>query len=268
MVLIPQDRVSKNQIGTGRRVGDLYVLETLHVPIESTPTVMSSFCLDQNSSPFYLWHSRLGHISSERLHLLLKSGLLGNISASDISECSGCKLAKMSALPFNRSSSVSTSPFQLVHTDLWGPSPIATKGGSLYYVSFVDDYSRFTWVYLLTHKSDFYQAYRNFHSMVQTEFSTEIKVLRSDLGGEYSLGEFIEFLASHGTIHQSSCTDTPTQNGRAERKHRHLLNTDRSLLLSSSVPAVFWGEAVLIVAYLLNRMPTPLLSGSTPYAHL
>jgi hypothetical protein len=265
---IVQDRMSKKQIGTGCRVGDLYVLEELHVPIESTTTVMSSFRLDQQSSPFYLWHSRLGHLSSDRLKVLVKSGYLGNTSISDISECSGCKFAKMSALPFNKSTSVSTSPFELVHTDLWGPSPIATKGGSRYYVSFVDDFTRFTWVYLLTHKSDFYQTYRTFHSMVHTQFSTEIKILRSDLGGEYSLGEFTDFLATNGTIHQSACTDTPSQNGRAERKHRHLLNTARSLLLSSSVPAVFWGEAVLTAAYLLNRMPTPLLSGSTPYERL
>ena len=85
------------------------------------------------------------------------------------------------------------------------------------------------------------------------------------MGGEYSLSEFIAFLDTHGIIHQSSCSDTPAQNGRAERKHRHLLDTARSLLLSSSVPSVFWGEAVLTAAYLLNRMPTPLLSGRSPY---
>ena len=265
---IVQDRNSRKQIGTGRRVGDLYVLESLHVPTESTSTAASSFRLDEKSSPFYLWHSRLGHLSSERLKVLVNSGHLGNISVSNLSECSGCKLAKMSALPFNKSTSISTSPFQLVHTDLWGPSSVATKGGSVYYVSFVDDYSRYTWVYLMARKSDFFRIYRTFHAMVQTQFSTSIKVLRSDLGGEYTLSEFVNTLDAFGTIHQSSCSDTPAQNGRAERKHRHLLDTARSLLLSSSVPPVFWGEAVHTAAYLLNRMPTPLLSGSSPYERL
>ena len=119
----------------------------------------------------------------------------------------------------------------MVHTDVWGPSPIVTKGGSQYYVAFVDDYSRFTWVYLMTRKSDFYKIYFNFHSMICNQFSTTIKVLRSDLGGEYFLSEFEDYLATHGTIHQSSCSDTPAQNGRAERKHHHLLDTARSLLL-------------------------------------
>ncbi|CAL5429371.1 unnamed protein product [Camellia sinensis] len=265
---VVQDRVSKRQIGIGRRVGELYILESLHVPLEVSSTALSSFCLNNKSSLFYIWHSRLGHLSSDRLRMLVRSGHLGNFPISDISECRGCKLAKMSALPFNKSSSISSSPFQLVHTDVWGPSPIVTKGGSQYYVAFVDDYSRFTWVYLMTRKSDFYKIYSNFHSMIRTQFSTTIKILRSDLGGEYYLSEFEEYLATHGTIHQSSCSDTPAQNGRAERKHRHLLDTARSLLLSSFVPSVFWGETVLTAAYLLNRMPTPLLSGSSPYERL
>ncbi|GFS43672.1 hypothetical protein Acr_00g0086360 [Actinidia rufa] len=68
-----------------------------------------------------------------------------------------------------------------------------------------------------------------------------------------------------GVQDQSSCFDTPAQNGRAERKHRHLLDTARSLLLSSSVPSVFWGQAILTAAYLLNRMLTHLLFGRSPY---
>ncbi|CAL5443960.1 unnamed protein product [Camellia sinensis] len=263
-----QDRVSKKQIGTGRRIGDLYVVESLHLPLSTSPAALSSYQLDSQSSQFYLWHSRLGHLSVDRLRSLAQSGLLGKVSPSQIDECRGCKLAKMSALPFNKSTSISVSPFSLVHTDVWGPSPVLTKGGSVYYVSFVDDCTRYTWIYLMTHKSDFYQIYRTFQSMVTTQFGATIKLLRSDLGGEYFKTEFCEYLANLGTIHQTSCTDTPAQNGRAERKHRHLLETARSLLLSASVPAPFWGEAVLTAAFLLNRMPTPLLSGRSPYEAL
>ena len=113
----------------------------------------------------------------------------------------------------------------------------------------------------MKYKFDFYQIYRDFQSMVSTQFGSIIKVFRSDLSGEYFKTELCEYMASLGTIHQTSCADTPTQNGRAERKHRHLLDTARSLLLSASVPAPFWGEAVFTAAFLLNRMPTPLLSG-------
>lgn len=88
-------------------------------------------------------------------------------------------------------------------------------------------------------------------------------VLCSDLGGEYFLSKFIDFLNTHETIHQSSCSNTPAQNSR-QRKRCNLLDITRSLLLSSSVPSVFWGEAVLIAAYLLNQMPSPLLTGTCP----
>ncbi|CAL5322797.1 unnamed protein product [Camellia sinensis] len=262
-----QDRISKQQIGTGRRVGDLYVVESLHLPLTTSPTVFSSFQLDSLSNPFYLWHSRLRHLSTDRLRSLAQSGVLGKVSLSELTECQGCKLAKMTALPFHKSTSISDTPFSLVHTDVWGPSPILTKGGSAYYVSFVDDCTRYTWVYLMTHNSDFYQIYRTFQSMITTQFGSTIKVLRSDLSGEYFKTEFCEYLANLGTIHQISCIDTLAQNGRVECKHRHLLETARSLL-SASVPAPFWGEAVLTIAFLLNHMPTPILSGRSPYEAL
>ena len=102
------------------------------VAAAATTVDLSSFRLSISSSSFYLWHSRLGHVSSSRLRFLASTGALGNLKTCDISDCSGCKLAKFSALPFNRSIYVSSSPFDLIHSDVWGPSPIATKRGSRY----------------------------------------------------------------------------------------------------------------------------------------
>ncbi|GMP43271.1 hypothetical protein CsSME_00012698 [Camellia sinensis var. sinensis] len=125
----------------------------------------------------------------------------------------------MTALPFNKSSSLSIFLFSLVHTDVWGPFPVRTKRVSAYYGSFVDDCTLHTCVYLMAHKSDFYPIYRTFQSMIIMQFGNTIKILRSDLGGEYFKTEFCEYLANLGTLHQTSCTDTPVQNGRAERKY-------------------------------------------------
>ncbi|XP_028096779.1 K(+) efflux antiporter 4-like isoform X3 [Camellia sinensis] len=153
---LEQDRISKQQSGTGRRVGDLYVAKSLHLPMATSLTAFSSFQLNFLSSPFCLRHSRLGHLSVDRLRSLAQSGILGKVSSSELTECRGCKFAKMTALPFHKSASISDTSFSLVFTDVWGPSLVFTKEGSAYYVSFVNNCTRYTWVYLMTHKSDIY----------------------------------------------------------------------------------------------------------------
>ena len=174
--------------------------------------------MNLSSSSFYLWHSRLGHVSSSRLRFLASTGALGNLKTCDISGCSGCKLAKFSALFFNRSISVSSSPFDLIHSDVWGPSPVATKGGSRYYISFIDDHTHYYWVYLIKHRSEFFEIYAAFRALIKTQHSIMIKCFRCDLGGEYTSNKFCQLLALDRTIHQTSCTDTPEQNGVAEKK--------------------------------------------------
>ncbi|XP_062089426.1 uncharacterized protein LOC133795958 [Humulus lupulus] len=179
------DPYSKKLIGTGPSSVDL-----------------SSFRLSSSSSSFYLWHSRLGHVSGSRLKYLASTEALGKLQTHDISDCCGCKLAKFSALPFYKSVSVSLVPFDLIHSDVWGPSPVLTKGGS------------------------------------------------------------------HGTLHQTSCIDTPEQNGVAERKHRHIVETARSLLLSAYVPSEFWGEAILTAVHSINRILSSVTSGLSPFEKL
>lgn len=74
-----------------------------------------------------------------------------------------------------------------------------------------------------------------------------------------------EILCGAGDLHQTSCVNTPHQNGRVERKHRHILNVARSLLFQANLPVSFWGESVLAAAHLINRTPSKLLEGKTPY---
>jgi len=190
-------------IGTGRRHEGLYVLDELKIPAStSNSTVdLSSFRLNLSSSNFYLWHSRLGYVSASRLRYLASIGALGKLNISDIFDCCGCKLTKFSALPFTKSFSVSNAPFDLVHSDVWGPSSVLTKGGSRYYVSFIDDYSRYCWVYLMKKRSEFFGIYLMFRAMVKTQHNVVIKCFRSNLGGEYTSNQFSELLDYDGTIH-------------------------------------------------------------------
>jgi hypothetical protein len=106
----------------------------------------------------------------------------------------------------------------------------------------------------MKHRSKFFEIYTAFRALIKTQHSIVIKCFRCDLGGEYTSNKFCQLLALDGTIHQTSCTDTPEQNDVAERKHRHIVETDRSLLLSAFVPSEFWGEAVLTAVSLINMI--------------
>jgi len=156
----------------------------------------------------------------------------------------------------------------LIHSDVWIPSPIATKGGSRYYVSFIDDHTCYCWVYLMKQRSEFSEIYTAFRALVKTQHSVVIKCFRCDLGAEYTSNKFCQLLALDGTIHQTSCTDTPEQNGVAERKHRHIVETACSLLLSASVPSEFWEEVVLTVVSLINTISSSHSSVLFPFEKL
>ncbi|CAM8915811.1 unnamed protein product [Rhodiola kirilowii] len=104
--------------------------------------------------------------------------------------------------------------------------------------------------------------------MVHTQFSAVIKTLRTDNGGEFFSDKLVQFLKNHGCIHQSSCSYTPQQNGVVERKHKHLLEMARALMIQSGLPKSFWGDSVLTATYIINRLPSQILSGKTPWEML
>ena len=107
----------------------------------------------------------------------------------------------MHKLPFEPSKFQSTQPLELIHSDVWGPAPITSFNGYRYYILFVDDYTRFSWLYLLKHKSDVFTTFKNFKATVEKQFSKQIKFLRTDCGGEYTSNEFNAFCASNGITH-------------------------------------------------------------------
>jgi hypothetical protein len=100
--------------------------------------------------------------------------------------------------------------------------------------------------------------------MIHTQFSVPIKNFRSDSGGEYLSNSFRQFLTSEGTLALLMCPGAHTQNGAAERKHRHVIENVRTLLISSFVPSHFLCEAVSTIVCLINRQPSSELSGKTP----
>ena len=261
-----QDPQTGQTLGIGRKVGRLFELLNLYIPSHLSSFTQTAAPVTSKPS-LSLWHSRLGHASVGRLQTLVSSGQLGSINKEHF-DCLPCQVSKQSALPFNKSDSFSSAPFDLIHSDVWGPSPTATMGGSRYFVIFIDDYSRYTWIFLMRSRSELPQLYFDFATMIKTQFSCDIKVFRADNAAEYNDSGVLNFLRQHGSLPHRSCPGTSQQNGRAERKHRDILNTVRTLLTSASCPERFWGEAALTAVYTKNRVPSPVIENQSPYERL
>ena len=185
------------------------------------------------SNEAMLWHQRLGHPCSKLLHSALSS-FNNNVKISvqdDICyQCKSCISAKMHKLPFPQHIMSSTSPLKLVHSDVWGPTPVTFVLSYKYYVIFVDDFTRFTWLFLIKHKSEVFTVFLHFKALVENQFGSKIKTLRTDGGGEYISNLFKSFCLDHGIQHQLSCPYTPQQNGVVERKHKHIVKSGLSML--------------------------------------
>jgi hypothetical protein len=252
-----QDRQSGKLIGEGSRQGDLYYMDFLCIPKES-------FCNTAQTKDIRTWHHRLGHPNIRKLNFVPVTKNL----CKDNFECKECLLGKMTALPYGQRTFYSSMPFELVHSDVWGPAPVASKGGFSYYVVFIDDFTRYCWIYFLKFKSDVFATFKTFHNMIKNQFESKIKILRTDSGGEYLSNEFKQFLENEGILHQKSCPRTPQQNGISERKHRHIMKTTRTLLIARNVPKNLWAEAALTAVYLINRMSSKTLSNEIPFEKL
>lgn len=180
-----------------------------------------------------LWHLRLGHAPNS---------ILGHIPCIDTlhscnADCPICPFSKQSILPFPKhSDSHAKSIFDLIHMDVWGPYHISTTQGCNYFLTIVDDYSRATWTFLLVSKQHVFSKFQAFHSFVQKQFNTNIKVVRTDHGSEFLNASFNTYFANLGIQHQKSCTYTPQQNARVERKHKHLLELTRALRFQAGLP--------------------------------
>uniref|UniRef100_A0A2N9HGE9 Integrase catalytic domain-containing protein n=1 Tax=Fagus sylvatica TaxID=28930 RepID=A0A2N9HGE9_FAGSY len=207
----------------------------------------------------------LGHMSEKGMKVLLSKGKLLELKSVEFDMCESCILGKQKKVSFLKGGRTPKSKkLELVHTDLWGPSPIASLGGSWYYVTFIDDSSRKVWVYFLKNKSEVFEIFKKWRAMVETETDLKLKCLRSDNGGEYIDGGFKEFCAANGIRMEKTIPRTPQQNGVAERMNRTLNKRARSMRLHAGLPETFWADAVNTAAYLINRGPSVPLEFRIP----
>lgn len=249
-----QDIESGKVLGEGNTNGDLYVFEDSPATKSTSLSCQSCYAV----SPNKLWHDRLGHPHARALEIMLPHVVFNHMN------CEACILGKHCKTVFPKSSTIYEKCFDLVHSDVW-TAPCLSRDNNKYYVTFIDEKSKYTWVTLLASKDRVYDAFVNFQSYVTNQFNAKIKVFRSDNGGEYTSHKFKDHLAKHGIIHQTSCPYTPQQNGVAERKNRHLMEVARSMMFNTNVPRRFWSDAVMAACYLINRIPTRILTDLAPF---
>ena len=252
---------NKRIIIHGSRKGKLYALDgVFHEALSA---------IKKDSTTFSIWHQRLGHPHAKGLSFLKDKNLIDvSVWVSKPSICVSCQMGKSCKIPFNKANKISMFPLEKIHCDLWGPAPIASNQSFRYYAIFVDDFSRFTWLYPLRKKADFFDCFVKFQKLVENQLDRKIKVFQYDGGGEFNSTAFQGLLSTSGISLQVSCPYTPEQNGVAERKHRHIVETGLTIFFHANLPLHLWVESFSTAAYLINRLPSPGLNNVTPYYHI
>jgi transposase InsO family protein len=179
--------------------------------------------------------------------------------------CSECAISKQHRLPFPQITVRATERLELVHADLCGPFPVVSLGGKHYFLLLIDDATRYTWVYFLREKGEASEKIKEWKAAVELETGDQLKVFRTDNGGEFTSKEFEHFLTAAGIKHQTTAPYTPQQNGVVERANRTHVERMRAMLTTGRVPKTFWTAAIHTSVYVGNRSATRALKDKTPY---
>lgn len=183
-----------------------------------------------------------------------------------MSPCSSCRLGKLSRMSLVSKEHTSQKPFDIVFSDVWGPAPVQSSLGHRYFVLFIDDFTRFTWVYFLKNKSEVYDVFIQFEKLIKRQFGKPILAFHSDWGGEYQ--RLNHYFKATGIVHRIACPYTHEQNGTSERKIRHLVDTSLTLLAHASLPLKYWNYAIEQSAMLINTLPSDVLQKVSPFFKL
>ncbi|KAK8957861.1 hypothetical protein KSP39_PZI000571 [Platanthera zijinensis] len=245
-----------------RNLNGLYVLDTSeHILSVEHNNRKRKFSHEGST---FMWHCRLGHINENRIKRLQTVGLLDQFDFESIDICESCLKGKMTKAPFTKKGVRASNLLELIHTDVCGPMNFCARGGYSYFITFTDDYSRYGYIYLMRHKSESFEKFKEFKNEVENQLDRKIKTLRSDRGGEYLSMEFGDYLKECGIVPQLTPPGTPQWNGVSERRNRTLLDMVRSMMSQADLPKSFWGFSLETAAFTLNRVPSKSVA-TTPY---
>ena len=199
-------------VGTGRIQGNLYYLNATLAHSARVAAV--------KEEGVDLWHRRLGHVSHKTLQEMAKNGTVTGMKLSAEEEpkfCEACIEGKMTRTHGKPVGEIRTTRrLELVHSDVWGPCTPVSFGGSRYFVSFTDDFSRCTNLYFMKTKGEVLEKFKEFEAHAVGDSGDRIGRLRTDNGGEYMSKEMLGYLRSRQIAHETTAPYTPDQNGVAE----------------------------------------------------
>lgn len=246
---ITLSNVSKDYVITGTGTDGLYKVRAIKAP---------SLFAAPASVPADVWHRRFGHLNNISLTKV-------SPSSSQKVWCEACALAKAHRLPFSSQLPMSESPLFQIHSDVAGPMPVVSTGSGRYVVSFIDDATRYNYVCVIKSKSQVFSQFVKFLNEAERLHGKQIKILKSDRGGEYMSNEFKKYLSDKGISFERAPPETPEQNPVSERFNRSLLERARAIMIDAGIPHHLWGEVVMTVSLLLNLSPSSTLDMNTPH---
>ena len=230
--------------------------------------VSNSQTAQNNIGDLQTWHRRLGHLNIQSILKLSKNNVVNGFTLSDSHnnlEYETCLATKATRSPFPKNAANRAKrPGELIHSDIWGPVSIPSVQGNRYFASFIDDYSRYTTVYLLKNKSDYYHFFLQYCNMVRNKFNRDITIIHSDNGGEYRSNKIKDYCIQYGIQQRFTVPNNPEMNGIAERMNRTLIEMVRAMLKDSGLEKHFWGEALNYATYVRNHCLTSALKHIVP----
>ena len=247
-------------VGKGYLTEGLFKLNVLVTNTMNNNKNTSVYIVDS----FVLWHARLGHVNNRSIYRMVNLNLLPKFDVNIHNKCEICTESKFARQSFKSVQERSNELLSLIHSDLCDFKAIPSRGGKNYFITFIDDCSKYCYVCLLHSKDEALNSFKTYKAEVENQLEKKIKVIRFDRGGEYESVAFSDFCAQYGIVHQTTTPYTPQQNGVAERKNRTLKEMINSMLNCSGLPHNLWGEALLTANFILNRIPFKN-SNKSPY---
>jgi hypothetical protein len=235
-------------------------------PLYMQDQIQTCFSTKMHDST-WLWHFRYGHLNFDGLKALQEKNMVTGLPkiTCPTELCEECVVGKQPRDSFPKGKAWrAEQTLHLVHSNICGPINPTSNGNKRYFISFINDCSRKTWVYFLQDKSEAFTVFKKFKAHSEKECGNPIKILRTDRGGEFTSHEFANFCEMHGIQRQLTAAYSPQQNGVAERRNRTIMNMVRSMLLKGKMPKSFWPEAVKWSVHILNRCPTFAVKNITP----